>query len=294
MEYPKISIVTPNFNGAEFLEETIISVLSQNYPNLEYIIIDGASSDESLGIIKKYESSLALWISEPDEGMYHAIQKGFEKSSGDIMAWINSDDMYHRNALFSIAEIFSSYSEVEWVLGATTIFDVNSRTVIINKSRSFSKYDFLNEDYGWIQQESVFWRRSLWDRQGATLNLKLKFAGDFALWLSFISHAKLYVTTALIGGFRWQGKNQLSIENKSKYLEEVKFVYSSLKINESEKNILFKYKVVLSIIKLVSKFKVFRTDWILRKFKQRYFGPDYQIIYDPNLLKFVIKPYDYS
>ena len=99
--YPKISIVTPNYNGVKYLEQTIVSVLNQNYPNLEYIIIDGGSTDGSVEIIKKYESKLSYWVSEPDMGLYHAIQKGFEKSTGEIMAWINSDDMYVKGS-FSI------------------------------------------------------------------------------------------------------------------------------------------------------------------------------------------------
>lgn len=107
MKYPKITIVTPTFNRVHYLEDTILSVLNQNYPNLEYIIIDGGSTDGSIDIIKKYESYLAYWISEPDEGFYHAIQKGFNKSKGDIMAWLNSDDKYHPGALKIVSEVFS-------------------------------------------------------------------------------------------------------------------------------------------------------------------------------------------
>src|SRR5215469_5586779 len=91
---PKISIVTPSFNQAEFLEETIRSVLDQNYPNLEYVVVDGGSTDGSVDIIKKYAHRLAWWVSEPDDGQYAAINKGFKHSSGEIMAWINSDDKY--------------------------------------------------------------------------------------------------------------------------------------------------------------------------------------------------------
>ncbi len=109
MTYPKISIVTPNLNQGKFLEETILSVLDQKYPNLEYIIIDGGSTDNSIDIIKKYEKNLFYWTSEKDNGMYEAIQKGFEKATGDIMAWINSDDLYHRNVFFVVAEIFSNF-----------------------------------------------------------------------------------------------------------------------------------------------------------------------------------------
>ena len=104
--YPKFTIVTPNYNGDKFLEQTILSVINQNYPNLEYIIIDGGSNDSSIEIIKKYENYLTYWISEPDNGMYEAIQKGFDKSTGEIMAWVNSDDMSHNNSFFTVHKQF--------------------------------------------------------------------------------------------------------------------------------------------------------------------------------------------
>jgi len=102
--YPKISIITPSFNQGKYLEETIFSVLGQNYPNLEYIIIDGGSTDNSVDIIKKYENQLTYWISEPDNGQSHAINKGFMKATGGILAWLNSDDMYLPGVLDYVAK----------------------------------------------------------------------------------------------------------------------------------------------------------------------------------------------
>src|SRR5690606_11897786 len=123
MNYQKISIVRPYFNRKTHLEEAIRSVLDQRYPNLEYIIIDGGSTDGSVDIIRKYETHLAYWVSEPDNGMYHAIQKGFQMSSGEIMGWLNSDDRLHTNSLFTLAEIFSQFSDVNWVQGIPTVID---------------------------------------------------------------------------------------------------------------------------------------------------------------------------
>ena len=237
MDLPKITIVTPNFNGAQYLEETIQSVLNQNYPNLEYIIIDGGSNDRSIDIIKKYEPQLAYWISEPDKGLYHAIQKGFENSTGEIMAWINSDDMYHRHAFFTVAEIFQSIPQVNWLLGAATTYDEFGKTVIATPSRNFTKFDFYNGDFKWLQQESTFWRRSLWDKIGGSLNLSYKYAGDFALWMKFFSQDKLYVTQALIGGFRFRSQNQLSLEHIDDYMNEVDSIISSQPIRPEEKKI---------------------------------------------------------
>src|SRR6218665_2201901 len=102
MNFPKISIVTPVFNRVEYLEQTILSVIDQGYPNLEYIVIDGGSTDGTLEIIKKYEDRIFYWTSEPDNGMYDAINKGFKKASGQIMAWINSDDLYHQPTLSTV------------------------------------------------------------------------------------------------------------------------------------------------------------------------------------------------
>ncbi len=286
MKYPKISIITPNLCGAQYLEETIQSVLGQNYPNLEYIIIDGGSTDGSIEIIKKYENQLTYWVSEPDNGMYHAIQKGFNRSTGEIMAWINSDDMYHKQALFTVAEIFSSLKQVKWLLGAATAYDTLGRSVIVKPSRRFTKYDFYNRDFRWIQQESTFWRRSLWEMAGASLDLNFKYAGDFALWIKFFSYEKLYVTQALIGGFRWRADNQLSLDHLSEYMAEADVIIASLLLSSQEKKILLNYKRLLLLEKIVSKLKLFRTDWMMRYYRKKYFNEPERIDFDRHVMKF--------
>ena len=218
--YPKISIVTPNYNGGEFLEETIKSVLKQNYPNLEYIVIDGGSTDNSIEVIKKYQDKLSYWVSEPDNGLYHAIQKGFDKSTGEIMAWINSDDMYLSKSFSVVSEIFSSFSRVNWLLGMPSAYDEQGRIIRIDKFKRWSKFDYYTMNYQWIQQESVFWRRSLWEQAGNGLNTEYSLASDLELWTRFFRSEKLYVTTALLSGFRTRSKNQLSLEGIDNYKEE--------------------------------------------------------------------------
>lgn len=282
----KISIITPNFNGGQFLEQTILSVLNQKYADLEYIVIDGGSTDNSLEIIKKYEKHLAYWVSEPDKGMYEAIQKGFDKSSGEVMAWLNSDDMYHPNALQSVAEIFESIGEVNWLVGASTYFDEKSRTVTCVQTRGFTRLDFLNADFKWIQQESVFWRRSLWEKSGSRLNTNLKYAGDFELWLRFFQHEPLNVTHALIGGFRLRSSNQFSLEHLDDYLEEVKVCLRNMEVSISDKKILSGYHRLKRIEALLQSLHVLNTARFSHKYRNKHFGSAPVIRFDRNKMKF--------
>jgi len=286
--YPKISIVTPNINGAEYLEDTIKSVVEQNYPNLEYIVIDGGSKDESVDIIKKYQNQITYWTSEPDDGMYHAIQKGFARSTGEIMAWINSDDMYHKKAFYTIAEIFGSFEQVKWLVGATTAYDTLGRTVLVRPSRLFTKYDFYNRDFRFIQQESTFWRRSLWQVSGSSLDLSHKYASDLALWVKFFHYEKLYVIDALIGGFRWRLKNQLSLDHREEYLKETDTILSSVFLKEEDNLILLRYKTLLFIDKCLKKLNLFNLDWMIRFYRRKYFNENSKIVFDRNLMKFII------
>lgn len=288
-KWPRISIVTPSFNQAKYLEDTILSVISQNYPNLEYIIIDGGSKDGSIDIIKKYEKQLAYWVSEPDNGMYCAIQKGFDRSTGEIMAWINSDDMYHRNALFTIAEVFGSFGKVSWLVGAITAFDEFNRTVFIEQSKFITKLDIYNHDLRTIQQESVFWRRSLWEKVGSKLNVDLKYAGDFDLWLRFFSYEQLYVTHSLIGGFRWRRSNQLSFDHSKEYLQEVETALDGIHINDDDRRILKGYNRILNIVAVLKRLKFIRTNWIIEKYRKKYFPKQGKLTFDRSGMKFVLK-----
>ena len=129
MNQPKISIITPSFNQSEFLEFTIQSVLSQDYPDLEYIIVDGGSTDGSLEIIKKYEDRLAWWVSEKDQGQTDAINKGFARATGKYLAWLNSDDTYQPGALSKAAEYLESHPEVGLVYGETNYIDQDGRGI---------------------------------------------------------------------------------------------------------------------------------------------------------------------
>lgn len=219
--WPKISIVTVSYNMVNYIEDTILSVISQQYPNLEYIVIDGGSKDGTVDIIKKYEQWITYWISEPDNGMYDAIQKGFSKATGEIMAYINSDDKFHYNALFTAATIFSSEEDVEWILGRASFYNEEGSIVDVKDLKKWSKFNYYLGDYQWIQQESVFWKRSLWLKAGSKINTSLKYAGDYELWLRFFRFAKLYSVETVFAGFRFRTKDQLSLDKLDSYIYEV-------------------------------------------------------------------------
>lgn len=219
--YPRISVVTPNYNQGEFIERTMLSVLEQNYPNLEYIIIDGASTDDSVHIIKKYENSLAYWKSEKDKGMYHAINKGLDRATGDIMCWINSDDILMESSLFKVAELFTIHNQLKWLQGKPTVIDEQGAFLKSPKAVG-SPYHFYfglhRKNYSFIQQESTFWHRSLWEKVGATLSLNYSMASDFDLWMRFFQYEKLYVTETKLGAFRIREGQKSS--NQHQYISE--------------------------------------------------------------------------
>ena len=226
---PTISIVTPSCNQGQFLEEAIQSVLTQEYPNLEYVVIDGGSSDSSVETIQKYENRLTYWVSEPDQGQYDAINKGFTHTTGEIMAWLNSDDKYLPRAFSVVADIFSAYPEIEWITSVHPVsWNERGQAVAVDFTGGFSRQSFFKGgnfpgkgSYGrrWIQQESTFWRRSLWERAGGRLETSLKLAADFELWARFFQQAELYGVSALLGGFRAHG-NQLSVHHRQQYMSE--------------------------------------------------------------------------
>jgi Glycosyl transferase family 2 len=223
---PRISIVTPSFNQGQFLEETMRSVLEQGYPDLEYVVMDGGSSDNSAQIIRKYAQQLTYWTSGKDQGHYDAIVRGFAHTSGEIMAWINSDDKYAPWAFSVVAEIFSSFPEVEWLTTSYPLrWDRHGRAVNCAYVGGFNQRTFLmgaNLPQGrwhvgpFIQQESTFWRRSLWERTGGTIDNR-SIAGDFELWARFFAKTSLHTVQVPLSGFRVHG-NQISVQRQHEYL----------------------------------------------------------------------------
>lgn len=176
----KISIVTPSYNQANYLEATIQSVLAQVYPAVEYIVIDGGSTDTTLKILRKYERILH-WLSEPDQGQAEAINKGFKKSTGEIVAWLNSDDIYLPGTLHRVAHFFSQHPEIDVVYGDYQLIDARGRLLLCKQEIPFD-YNILLYGLDYISQPTVFFRRRWFDRVGY-LDETLHYGLDWEYWL---------------------------------------------------------------------------------------------------------------
>ena len=178
---PLVSIVTPSFNQARFLEATIQSVLSQNYPRLEYIIVDGSSTDSSVDIIKKYEDKLTWWVSEKDKGQTDALNKGFAHAKGDILAWLNSDDTYEPDAIWNAVKILQPNPEIGLLYGDANF--INEGGKVIGKfNAAQTDLKRLREGYVHIPQQASFFRGNLW-REVGPLDPSFYFAMDYDLWI---------------------------------------------------------------------------------------------------------------
>ena len=207
----------------------MLSVLDQQASSIEYVVMDGGSSDHSVEVIKRYESRLLHWESSPDAGQYDAVTRGFAHTTGEIMGWLNSDDLYCPWAFRVVVGIFEQLPEVGWLTTTTQIrWDVDGRAVRALHVPGYSRTGFLRGEYlpgsarfslGWIQQESTFWRRSLWQKAGAQVGRDYPLAGDFELWARFFEHAPLHAVETPLGGFRFHG-DQKTGGDRVDYMKE--------------------------------------------------------------------------
>ena len=215
-QWPRITLVTAVLNGIRYIEDTIRSIVYQGYPNLEYIVVDGGSTDGTLDVIREYHQHISWWVSRRDRGVYHALNSGFANSTGEIMGWLNASDLLHTSGLFVVGSVFNAIREAQWITGRPTRFNPDGMTVDIRKLPAWSRYRFLAGANQYIQQESTFWRRNLWDAAGGALDTAYPEAGDFELWVRFFRHARLYSVDALIGGYRFHS-DALSARNMDRY-----------------------------------------------------------------------------
>jgi glycosyltransferase involved in cell wall biosynthesis len=259
-ELPKISILTPNFNYEHFIEETLRSVIGQEYSNLEYIVIDDGSTDSSVAVIERFKNKLATSYSRPNEGQYRTITEGLNAANGEIMGWLNSDDRHHPWTLAAVGEIFDQFPDVEWIstlhLGG---WDWQGYPTGFSQNRGFSSIAYFEGRYlpgpavlkssvppscrEYIQQESTFWRKSLWEKAGSYVSSEYGSAGDFELWGRFFQHAELVAVDIPLAGFRHQQGQQTSQISKyadfcSRALRDHRIARSGWKMNTARKQLL--------------------------------------------------------
>lgn len=218
-----ISLVTPNRNGADYLADSLDSIATQAYPSLEHVVVDGASSDSSLAIIQERRRRFSAVISEPDESHAAALNKGFARTSGEIMGWLNSDDMLHPGCLETVDRVFRARPDIMWITGRPSSMNARGELIYAGPARPWSRLRFLSGDCFWIQQESTFWRRDLWKAAGGRLDTGLQVANDFELWARFFRHAELHTVDRMLGCFRVR-PGQRSVEHTRLYDKEARGV----------------------------------------------------------------------
>ena len=271
--WPKISIITPSFNQVQYLETTIRSVLLQGYPNLEYIVIDGGSSDGSLEIIQKYAPWLAHWVSEPDRGQSHALNKGFEHATGEWVAWINSDDIYLPGAFFKVGNAVAE-QECDWLIGKTVMTDGQLRKIGMFNPELYSALgrDARYTSRGWLDfvctkqagislpQQSSFWRREVVVSAGG-INESIHYAMDHEL-LGRLARLGLRPTTIgdELACFRMHATQKTADYPMAFWKEELSIVYDWInRVNDDERETLTAYAVWLE--SYIDQYK-YRKIWI--------------------------------
>ncbi|MCX8061063.1 MAG: glycosyltransferase [Anaerolineales bacterium] len=232
---PKISIITPTLNRADYLEQTILSVLNQNYPNLEYFVIDGGSSDGTLEILQRYSNQLC-YLSEKDKGQSDALNKGLRLVSGEIVAYLNADDEYEPNALLRIGQFFTRYPEAHWVSGKCKIINNIGQEILkpVTLYKNFlltTKSRTLLLIVNYISQPATFWRREVIDRVGY-FDLNLSAVMDYDYWLRISNVFPLYVVQDYLARFRMHSTSKTVISALNEWDEELNLMrrYTKSKI----------------------------------------------------------------
>ena len=221
----RISIITPSYNQARFIERTIQSVLSQDYLDLEYIVMDGGSTDGTIEILKKYEDRM-VWKSEKDNGQSDAINKGLKMATGDIVAYLNSDDTYEPETFKKVADFFQNNHDKKWVTGKCKIIDENDKEIrkpiTFYKNlflKKFSYFKLLSENF--ISQPATFWKRELVDEIGY-LNEEEHFCMDYEYWLRIGQKYPAGIINSYLANFRYHENSKSGGVNKKQFQDELR------------------------------------------------------------------------
>ncbi len=225
-----VSIITPSYNQAAYLEQTILSVLEQDFPHIEYIVIDGASTDGSVDIIKKYADRFAYWISEKDRGQAEAINKGFARATGDVIAWLNSDDYYMQGAVSAAVKIFEENPDVVLVYGDMLAVDEHGKTFNTLTYEQLNLEDLLC--FQIIGQPSVFMRRSAFQKTSG-LNLDFHFLLDHLLWIQLAKHGQILHVNQIWSAARYHA----AAKNRAKAAEFGSEAFRILEVAEHDKEL---------------------------------------------------------
>ncbi|TET09976.1 MAG: glycosyltransferase [Candidatus Atribacteria bacterium] len=232
--YPKISIVTPSYNQAQFLEKTILSILNQDYPNLEYIIIDGGSTDGSIEVIKKYNQYLAYWVSEEDNGQADAINKGFKIATGDFLAWQNSDDIYLPGSFFKVAEKFKKHPNPDVVFGNVYLINENDEILKDMRFVPFNLDHLIYYDWN-LSSQGIFWKRELFGRVEYLKNYNVLFDLDWFIRLGRQTR-KFSFIHSFLSGYRIHSKSKfylIDTEERNPILFKL-LKENGVEVNENE------------------------------------------------------------
>ena len=262
---PKVSVATPSFNQGRFIEETILSVLNQDYPNLEHVIMDGASTDKTKDVLKKYNDSI-VWESKPDKGHADAVNKAILRSTGDIIGWLNSDDTYTEGAVKKAVDYMQNHPEIDMVYGNCYFVDVNGR-IIENKRTIPFDYNVLLYTSFLMPQQTFFVRRKVFDAIGL-LNINLDCTLDWDLSLRVASEFNIAYIDEYLANFRWHQDCKSMSKDQRRAIREItqtrqkyhakKFQHNFLKSNR------FFIRLLVIIFNMKKKFKK-----IIRKIKER-------------------------
>jgi glycosyltransferase involved in cell wall biosynthesis len=223
MDLPLVSVVIPSYNQARFLEFTIRSVLEQDYPRIELILVDGGSTDGSVDIIHRYANRFSFWVSEKDKGHADALNKGFSHATGEILAWLNSDDTYYPGAVSDAVASLQAHAEAGMVYGDADLTDENGKVIGRFASRQ-TDYERLLRGSVHIPQATTFFRADLW-RQVGPLSLSLFFAFDYDLWVRLARVSKLRYVPHAWATFRLHGEGK-SILNDDRCYPDMLKVYA--------------------------------------------------------------------